>query len=69
MKRGVKIWEVLREPQAKLLPRTPLTTARALFRNTEERILPIVKDEKTNKLEGFLTRIEAIITTSTKSNL
>ncbi len=69
MKRGVKIWEVLREPQAKLLPRTPLTTARALFRNTEERILPIVKDEKTNKLEGFLTRIEAIIPTSTKSNL
>jgi len=65
----VKIWEVLREPQAKLLPRTPLTTARALFRNTEERILPIVKDEKTNKLEGFLTRIEAIIPTSTKSNL
>ncbi len=65
----MKIWEVLREPQAKLLPRTPLTTARALFRNTEERILPIVKDEKTNKLEGFLTRIEAIIPTSTKSNL
>ncbi len=65
----MKVWEVLREPQAKVLPRTPLTTARALFRKTEERIIPIIKDEKTGKLYGFLTRIEAIIPTSTKSNL
>ncbi len=65
----LKVWEVAREPQAKVLPRTPLTTARALFRRTEERIIPIIKDEKTGKLYGFLTRIEAIIPTSTKSNL
>jgi len=65
----VKIWEVMREPAKKVLPRTLLTHARALFRQTEERIIPIIRDEKTNKLEGFLTRIEAIIPTSTKSNL
>jgi len=65
----VKVWEVMREPAAKVLPRTPLTAARALFRRTEERIIPIIRDEKTGKVDGFLTRIEAIIPTSTKSNL
>ena len=63
----MKVWEVMREPAKKVLPRTPITVARALFRQTEERIIPIVRDEKTEKLEGFLTRIEAIIPTSTKS--
>ncbi len=65
----MKVWEVMREPARKVLPRTPLTAARALFRQTEERIIPIIRDEKTGKLYGFLTRIEAIIPTSTKSNL
>ena len=65
----MKVWEVVREPKVVVLPRTPLTRARALMRNTEERIIPIVKDEKTNKLYGFITRIEAIIPTSTKSTL
>ncbi len=63
------MWEILREPKTKVLPRTPITVARSLFRTSEERIIPIIKDEKTNKLEGFLTRIEAIIPTSTRSNL
>ncbi len=65
----MKIWEVMREPRVKVLPRTPLVAVRALFRETEERVIPIVRDEKSDKLEGFLTRVEAIIPTSTKSNL
>ncbi|MCE4601922.1 MAG: CBS domain-containing protein, partial [Desulfurococcales archaeon] len=65
----MKVWEVMREPRAKVLPRTPLVAVRALFRETEERVIPIVKDEKSDKLDGFLTRVEAIIPTSTKSNL
>ncbi|MCE4619846.1 MAG: CBS domain-containing protein [Desulfurococcales archaeon] len=65
----MKIWEVMREPARKVLPNTPLVVVRRLFRDTEERIIPIVRDEKTDKLYGYLTRIEAIIPTSTKSNL
>ena len=65
----MKVWEVMREPAARVLPRTPLTVARALFRRTEERIIPVVRDEKTGRVEGFLTRVEAIIPTSAKSNL
>ncbi|MCE4624817.1 MAG: CBS domain-containing protein [Desulfurococcales archaeon] len=63
------MWEVLREPRTVLLPNTPLVRVRAIMRLTEERIIPIVKDEKTRKLYGFVTRIEAIIPTSTRSNL
>ncbi|MEB3806103.1 MAG: CBS domain-containing protein [Desulfurococcales archaeon] len=65
----MKIWEVAREAAAKVLPNAPLTRIRAIFRDTEERIIPIIKDEKTNKFYGFLTRIEAIIPTSTRTNL
>ena len=65
----MKVWEVLREPRTVLLPNTPLVRVRAIMRLTEERIIPIVKDEKTRKLYGFVTRIEAIIPTSTRSNL
>jgi len=65
----LKIWEAMREPRVVVLPRTPLTKARALMRSTEERIIPVIRDEKSRKLESFITRIEAIIPTSTKSNL
>ena len=65
----MKVWEALRDPRAVALPRMPLTKIRALMRYTEERIVPVVKDEKTRKLIGFITRIEAIIPTSTKSNI
>ena len=65
----MKIWEVMREPARKVLPNTPLSSIRVLFRETEERIIPIVRDEKTGKYSGFLTRIEAIIPTSAKSPL
>ncbi|GAB6147724.1 CBS domain-containing protein [Stetteria hydrogenophila] len=65
----VKVADVAREPRAKVYPNTPLVHARALFRSTEERIIPIVKSEKEDKYIGFLTRVEAIIPTSTKSRL
>lgn len=65
----MKIWEVMREPARKVLPNTPLSNIRDLFRETEERIIPIERDEKKGKYLGFLTRIEAIIPTSAKSPL
>lgn len=65
----MKIWEVMREPKAKVLPRTPLVAVRRIFRDTEERVIPIIRDEKSDRLEGFLTRVEAIIPISTKSTL
>ena len=65
----MKVWEVARKADVKVYPNTPLVHARALFRRSEERIIPIVKSEKEDKYVGFLTRIEAIIPTSTKSNL
>ncbi len=65
----MKIWEIMRKPGELVLPNTPLIIVRRIFRDTEERIIPVVKDEKSGKLDGFLTRIEAIIPTSTKSTL
>ncbi len=65
----MKIWEIMREPLKKVLPNTSLVIARTFFRDTEERIITIIKDERSNKLLGFITRVEAIIPTSTKSNL
>ncbi len=65
----MKVWEAAREPRVVVLPRTPLVRVRSLIRFTEERIVPIVKDERSRKLYGFLTRIEAIIPTSTRSTL
>lgn len=63
----MKVWEVMREPASKILPNTPLTSIRVLFRDSEERIIPVARDEKSGKYAGFLTRIEAIIPTSAKS--
>ncbi len=65
----MKVWEVMKEPPAKLLPRAPLVVARRIFRDTEARVIPIINDERMNRVIGFLTRVEAIIPTSTKSNL
>ncbi|MEB3774022.1 MAG: CBS domain-containing protein [Desulfurococcales archaeon] len=65
----MKIWEVMKEPSVKVLPRTPLLVARRIFRETEARVIPIIRDERSERLEGYITRVEAIIPTSTRSNL
>jgi len=64
-----RVGDVSRKPRAIVYPNTPLVKARALFRATEERVIPIVKSDTDDKLVGFLTRIEAIIPTSAKSRL
>jgi len=65
----VRVSDVMRKPRATMYPDTPLLSARRAFRDTEERVIPIVKNEVDNKLVGFITRIEAIIPTSAKSRL
>ncbi len=65
----MKVWEIAKEAKVEVLPGTLITTVRKLFRDTEERVIPIISDEREKKLLGFLTRVEAIIPTSAKSNL
>lgn len=64
-----RVGDIARKPKAIVYPNTPLVAARALFRRTEERIIPIVKSDINDKFVGFLSRIEAIIPTSAKSRL
>jgi CBS domain-containing protein len=64
-----RVGDVARKPRVIVYPNTPLVAARALFRQSEERVIPIIKSDIEDKLVGFLTRIEAIIPTSAKSRL
>ncbi len=64
-----RVGDVMRKPRAVAYPNTPLLSARAAFRSTEERVIPIVKSDVDERLVGFLTRLEAIIPTSAKSRL
>ncbi len=65
----MKVRDAARKIEVKVFPNTPLLYARALFKRSEERIIPIVRSEKDDRYIGFLTRVEAIIPTSAKSNL
>lgn len=58
------------EPRITVLPRTPLVKLRELFRKNEDvKVIPVVNSEKDDRVIGFVTRVEAILPTSHRSNL
>lgn len=66
----MKVWEVMSSPKVYVLPRTPLVKLRELFRKNEDvKVIPVVKSEKDERVVGFVTRVEAILPTSHRSNL
>ncbi len=65
----MRLWEIARKPKYVLTKRALLTYARSLFRESGERVIPVVKDTRNNRLVGYLTWIEAIMVTSQKSNM
>ncbi len=66
----MKVWEVVKKAKVYVLPETPLTSIKEVFRKNEDvKVVPIVKDERTMKVLGFITRVEAILPTSHRSKL
>lgn len=65
----MRVWEVARKPGFVVTRKALLTYVRSLFRESGERIIPVVKDTRSNRLVGFVTWIEAIMVTSHKSNM
>ncbi len=65
----MRLWEIARKPKYVLTKRALLTYARSLFRESGERVIPVVNDTRNNRLVGYLTWIEAIMVTSQKSNM
>ncbi len=65
----IRAWEILRPIRYFVTKDMLVTQARRLFRDIDERVLPVVNNEREMKLEGFITWVEAIIPTSRKSSI
>ncbi len=65
----MRVWEVARKPRYIVTKKALLTYIRSLFRESGERVIPVVRDTRSKRLEGFVTWIEAIMVTSQKSNM
>ncbi len=65
----MRVWEVARKPRYIVTKKALLTYVRSLFRESGERVIPVVRDTRSKRLEGFVTWIEAIMVTSQKSNM
>jgi CBS domain-containing protein len=67
---ALKVWEVMKEAKVYVLPGTPLTSLKEVFRKNEDvKVIPVVKDERSMRVLGFITRVEAILPTSHRSKL
>ncbi len=65
----MRVWEVARKPRYIVTKKALLTYVRSLFRESGERVIPVVRDTRSKRLEGFVTWVEAIMVTSQKSNM
>lgn len=64
----MKVWEVMSQEAPKARLDTRITKARALLRKSDRRIVVVLKDPITRKMEGFIARRDALTVTSAKSD-
>ena len=64
----MKVWEVASPLFVRVLPSYKLTRVREMLRRKEARVAVIVSDIATNRFAGYVTRREAIMVTSAKSD-
>ena len=65
----MKVWEVMSINYHKVRLNTLITEARAIFRKHDIRILVIVRNFASEKLEGYILRRDVLTVTSARSNL
>lgn len=65
----MRVWEIARKPKYVVTKKALLTYVRSLFKESSERIIPVVRDKRSSRLVGFVTWIEAIMVTSHRSNM
>lgn len=65
----MRVWEIMSTSVAKVLKSARITRAREAFRKTGARVVAVVEDYARSKYAGFLTRVDVIKVTSSKSNL
>ena len=66
----MKVWEAVKDARVYVLPETPVTSLKELFRRSEDvKVVPVVRDERSMRVLGFVTRVEAILPTSHRSRL
>ncbi len=64
----MRIWEVMSTDAPRVTPETKITKARALLRKSDRRVVVVLRDPVSKKMEGYLDRRDVLVVTSAKSD-
>ncbi len=64
----MRVWEVMSTDAPRVSLDTKITKARALLRKSDRRVVVVLRDPVSKKMEGYLDRRDVLVVTSSKSN-